>query len=125
MKGKKAALNQEQTKTELPAYETKLSLPAARPFGKVIPIPPNPTQSLAAVVATISMFGIAVSNPVINWICFFVLLSMVINKKRERSRVSQSLIALISCIFGLAFLYNRFLYGIVSRKSLLEIFNRE
>ena len=98
-----------------PKYDTTPSLLAARPFGKQLQPKYSVFDSFSTVIATCSGFGMILSNPIINWTCLFVLVSLYINRRRSRTSISQTWISLVTCICSTLFLYYRIRHGLVKR----------
>lgn len=99
-----------------PKYETRPSLLAARPFGKELPQKYSIYDSFATIIATISGFGMILSNPVFNWVALFILISLYINRGRTRTAVSQTWISLITCVCTTLFLYYRLRHGLTTKQ---------
>ncbi|KAK8890389.1 hypothetical protein M9Y10_035165 [Tritrichomonas musculus] len=93
-------------------FHPSVDLGSAQPFKEKLPMPNSTFYDAASmIVLSISFFGTIFAQPTINWVAFFVLYAININRPPSQIKISQSMMALIMVIFLTFYLYYRMMHG--------------
>jgi hypothetical protein len=93
-------------------YETCLSLPAARIFGHQLTRPESHLTFGPPLILMIAGGGMVLGEPLFAWLAIFLTITMVVNSEGRRARVVPIIVAGVTSIGALSFVYYCLRHGI-------------
>lgn len=93
-------------------FHPAIDLGSAQPFKEKLPAPSSVFyDSASMIILSVSFFGTIFAQPTLNWMAFFMLYAININRPPSQIKISQSRMALYMVIFLTFFLYYRMMHG--------------